>query len=259
MFFLLSITFFVGFAQKANNHITKDPRSGFVLIPGSKENGTKYYYIYDHEVSVGDYQEFMNYLKNEQKKDILSKILPDSSKWIFEDKVSSREYFYSKKYMKYPIVCISQEAATEYCKWVESLFKQSKEYLKTAVVRLPTNFEWANSVFFSYKNAIYATGLGDTLINDKQCYLANFRTFSQINTKKKGVLIPLIATNRFNLIDGGMYNMSGNVAEMILSAGKTKGGHRDSEEKDLRIVSVKNFDGPSVYVGFRPIMYFLED
>jgi hypothetical protein len=53
-----------------------------------------------------------------------------------------------------------------------------------------------------------------------------------------------------------MLNMSGNVAEMILTKGKTKGGHWDSEENELRVVSTGDFTEPSVYVGFRPYMIY---
>ena len=255
------------FAQRGvNNYLAKEPRSGFVLIHYPKVEGekSKYYFIYDHEVSVRDYQEFLSYLKKEQKYDILTKVQPDSTKWIFGDKLPFREYFYSKKYAtypysNYPIVCVSYEAAVEYCKWLEVLINNSKKETRTVTVRLPTNFEWVNSIYFSNKDAIYATRLKDKLIEDKQYYLANFKNESQIYTKKKGVLIPLRHVNSFNPLDGGMFNMSGNVAEMILSKGKIKGGHWNSVEEELKIVPVNSFDEPSVFVGFRPVMYYVEN
>ncbi len=252
-------------AQNVSHQIEKEPRSGFVMIfaPKTTEIKASNYFMYDHEVSISDYQEFMNYLKKEQKYDILAKVQPDSTKWIFEDKVSFRDYFYSKKYAKYPhsnypVVCISYDAAVEYCKWIESLINKSRKDLRIAVVRLPTNFEWVNAVYFGHPGAIFATGSKDKLINEKQCYLANYRVESQIHMKKKGSLIPIRPVNSFNPSMVGTYNMGGNVAEMILSRGKIKGGHWDSEEEDLKVAPIKSFDGPSVYVGFRPVMYYTE-
>jgi hypothetical protein len=44
--------------------------------------------------------------------------------------------------------------------------------------------------------------------------------------------------------DCGIYNMSGNVAEILLEKGRTKGGSwKDSEE-------YKKIDGPDKYAGF---------
>lgn len=252
-------------AQRFNNQIKKEPRSGFLIIPGIKtaEINASKYYMYDHEVSISDYQEFMNHLEKEQKYDVLAKVQPDSTKWIFEDKVPFREYFYSKKYAKYPhsnypVVCISYDAAVEYCKWIESLINKSRKDSRIAVVRLPTNFEWGNAVYWAHPDAVYATGAKDKLVNEKQCYLANYRTEAQIYMKKKGSLIPIRQVNSFNPSMVGTFNMGGNVAEMLLSRGKIKGGHWDSEEEDLKVAPIKSFDGPSVYVGFRPVMYYVE-
>ena len=248
-------------AQKSSHKIEKEPRSGFVTVFYPKEEGEKVkpYYIYSYEVSVGEYQSFMNYLKKEQEYDVLAKVQPDSTKWTFEDKVPFRDYFYSKKYLNYPIVCISYEAAVKYCKWIEKLINDSKKETRLAVVRLPTNLEWVNAVYMANQEAIYAGGNGKSLVNEKQCYLANFKANSEINMGVEGSLIPISKINSFNPSMVGTYNMSGNVAEMILSKGKIKGGHWNSVEEELKIVPVNSFDEPSVFVGFRPVMYYIEN
>ncbi len=261
LFFLVGLSY-GSLAQKAkaSYNIEKEPRSGFLIIPGIKtaEINASRYYMYDHEVSVRDYQEFMNYLKKEQKYDVLNKVQPDSTKWIFEEKVPFQKYFYSNIYLDFPVVCISYEAAVEYCKWIESLINKSKKDSRIAVVRLPTNFEWVNAVYWPHPDAVYATGAKDKLVNEKQCYLANYRAEAQIYMQKKGSLIPIRPVNSFNPSMVGTYNMAGNVAEMLLSRGKMKGGHWDSEEEDLKVAPIKNFDESSVYVGFRPVMYYVE-
>lgn len=259
LFFLVKLSY-GSLAQRVSHRITKEPRSNFVTLfyPTEENKKIKPYYIYSHEVSVGEYQVFIDYLKKEGDYNALSKAQPDSINWIFEDKVPFREYFYSKKYIDYPVVCISYEAAIKYCKWIEMLVNNSKKETRIAVVRLPTNLEWVNAVYMANQDAIYAGGNGKSLVNEKQCYLVNFKANSRTNMKIENSLIPISRINSFNPSMVGTYNMGGNVAEMILSRGKIKGGHWDSEEEDLKVAPIKSFDGPSVYVGFRPVMYYTE-
>jgi formylglycine-generating enzyme required for sulfatase activity len=52
----------------------------------------------------------------------------------------------------------------------------------------------------------------------------------------------------------GLYNMNGNVAEMVTDSTIAVGGCWNSPGYDVRNESVMDFDGPSIYVGFRPMV-----
>jgi formylglycine-generating enzyme required for sulfatase activity len=51
----------------------------------------------------------------------------------------------------------------------------------------------------------------------------------------------------------GLYNMSGNVAEMVYERGVAYGGSYLDPGYDIRIDSEKPYDGPSPLIGFRVI------
>jgi formylglycine-generating enzyme required for sulfatase activity len=126
-----------------------------------------YYFIYDHEVSNRDYNEFLSSLLIQKKYELYSKVIPDSTKWIFGDKLSFKTYYNSKKYSNYPVVCVSYDGALAYCKWQQELINQSAKDSRIAVVRLPTNLEWMNSIYFMNQGAVYASNLKDKLMNEK--------------------------------------------------------------------------------------------
>ncbi len=64
--------------------------------------------------------------------------------------------------------------------------------------------------------------------------------------------------NRYNPNGYGLYNMSGNVAEMVAEKGLAKGGGFLDPGYDVRIVSRKKYSDPSVDIGFRIVLEVLE-
>jgi len=55
----------------------------------------------------------------------------------------------------------------------------------------------------------------------------------------------------------GLYNVCGNVAEMIVNEGIAVGGSWNSTGYDVRVMSVKKYFEPNPFVGFRPIIEIL--
>ena len=53
--------------------------------------------------------------------------------------------------------------------------------------------------------------------------------------------------------DFGLYNVCGNVAEMVAERGIAYGGSYLDPGYDIRIDSEKRYDGPSPLIGFRVI------
>ena len=56
----------------------------------------------------------------------------------------------------------------------------------------------------------------------------------------------------------GVYDMCGNVAEMIVDEGKAVGGSFDSSGYDVRVESMEEYQDVSPLVGFRPILIIKE-
>jgi hypothetical protein len=58
--------------------------------------------------------------------------------------------------------------------------------------------------------------------------------------------------------DIGLYDVVGNVAEMINENGKACGGSWDDEPKESTIHSVKTYSRPDATIGFRVFMEVVE-
>jgi formylglycine-generating enzyme required for sulfatase activity len=57
----------------------------------------------------------------------------------------------------------------------------------------------------------------------------------------------------------GLYNMTGNVAELVSDKNIVKGGSWKDKPEDLRISGSKPYKGPSATVGFRYVMIVHKD
>ncbi|MEI8201577.1 MAG: hypothetical protein WCH34_01100 [Bacteroidota bacterium] len=59
------------------------------------------------------------------------------------------------------------------------------------------------------------------------------------------------------LSTSGIYNMCGNVAEMVAEKGIAVGGSWKDTGYDVRIESTINYSEPSPSIGFRPVRTFI--
>ncbi|HMJ71384.1 MAG TPA: SUMF1/EgtB/PvdO family nonheme iron enzyme [Cyclobacteriaceae bacterium] len=102
----------------------------------------------------------------------------------------------------------------------------------------------------------------NTAFNSFNCYLGNFRI-------ENGKICPakVPAFDGFTMMapvrcyfpnNIGLYDVAGNVAEMISEKGKACGGSWNDVPEQSTIQSVKNFSGPDETVGFRVFMEVIE-
>ena len=66
-------------------------------------------------------------------------------------------------------------------------------------------------------------------------------------------ILPTVPVKTFYRNAYGLYNMCGNIAEMVDECGIAIGGSWYDSGYDIRIDSQKHYDGPSPMVGFRVI------
>lgn len=174
-----------------------------------------------------------------------------------------------------PVVNISYEAAQIYCDWLTTVYNQStdrKKRYKKVRFRLPSDAEWMDAASAGQKNVPYPWG-GYYFKNSKGCYLANVnpylnvydeqtKTFSSnADAESPGeddAFFPASVDSYFpNAL--GLYNMSGNVAEMVQEEDFTKGGSWLEPVFYAQIDSRHFQPVPSPAVGFRVLMEVLED
>lgn len=222
--------------------------AGKVLIE-NKEQNLPEFYILETEISNLQYLEFLSDFQKNHSKEDYQKVLPDTTKWMTETGMA-REY--TNQYLRYlgfrnfPTVGVSYHGANLYCNWVEKKLNE-KFGTNKIEVRLPTEAEWMRA----------AKGESNTefAINTKNRKAGmNYRKDDSV---KKSNLITMDVFS-FPPNNFGLYNMSGNVAEMVMEEGKTKGGSWNSTENLVKIDTFEKYTEPSVFVGFRPVLVIKE-
>lgn len=107
-------------------------------------------YAHEYEVTNAQYQEFLQYLKDNGKTDLYEKCRIHLERYE-EPALSLMANYHSakqpvkkeKSFANYPIINVTYEAANEYCAWLTDQYNHSatKKY-KKVVYRLPTIEEW---------------------------------------------------------------------------------------------------------------------
>jgi formylglycine-generating enzyme required for sulfatase activity len=256
----------------------------FVLLSGFKDDKIKgassdYYYIPQGSCAINDsvfsyngfwisqievtnssYALFLADIKQQDNDTDLKIASVQYDKWklINYGEPYSQLYATHKAYIDYPVVNITYEGALLYCKWLTSkLEDKSWEY------RLPTRKEWIYAAKGGIEKVEYSWG-SPYMYDSKGQILGNFlkvgeenihqgvNGFEIINTKKLGGVINVSKSYKPN--EWGLYNMCGNVAEMIQDKGTALGGSWNDTGYDIRIMSEKSYNEPSPMIGFRPVL-----
>lgn len=175
-----------------------------------------------------------------------------------------------------PVVNITYEAANVFCNWLTEVYNASdhrKKKFKRVRFRLPVEREWiyAARLGWNYESP-YPWG-GPYYRNAKGCHLANFNPYLVSQSDSVAVFAPS-DTPESPGDDGGffpvnveaywpnradIYNMSGNVAEMMQEEGTTKGGGWMDPAYYMQIGVSNTAELPSPNVGFRIFMDVIEE
>lgn len=199
----------------------------------------------------------------------------------------------STTYEDYPVLRLSYEAANLYCNWLTDNYNKNPERQFSKVkFRLPTLNEWRIAALGSntfakgkpiFEEAVlvkHAKGKPEQRVDSKAikypwwmadqkpfnhygCYLSNFKVEGPCDCPVQPqagdgfVFTGPVASYFAN--DLGLYDVVGNVAEMIDEKGKACGGSWDHTPEESTITSVMQYTGPDLRVGFRVFMEVLEE
>lgn len=255
---------------------------GYVFIPsGSIEmKGKKYscaaFWMSDHEVTNGEYKQFLDHLKSNGQNEDFQKALPDTSNWteIGGYMITMRDHYFSHPaYADYPVVNVSKEGVDMYCKYLTEKYRA--EYGNVIQdFRLPTRMEWMYAAANGKSNARYSWN-GPYLTNENGDLQANYRQIGDHNITLTDNGPQVVADSliffEFAIDDAfitapstsyapnefGLYNMCGNVSEMVAKENLAVGGDWHCTGYDIRIESSKKYEGPSPFVGFRPVLTYI--
>ncbi|MCC6462034.1 MAG: SUMF1/EgtB/PvdO family nonheme iron enzyme [Saprospiraceae bacterium] len=168
-----------------------------------------------------------------------------------------------------PVQNISHAAAQQYCDWITQVYNTStgKKRFKKVQFRLPTQEEWTLAASGGFNNEPYPWPGGYYVRNSKGCYLCNLNATTPCGGDCAGAkdggandggFFPVPATSYFpnNFV---IYNVSGNVAEMLQESGKTMGGSWKDEAYACQIRTVGSYTAASPAIGFRVFMDVIEE
>ncbi|MFA5620296.1 MAG: gliding motility lipoprotein GldK [Weeksellaceae bacterium] len=222
-------------------------------------------------------------------------VYPDTTVWVRDFDYSHNDpmhqnYFWHEAYSDYPVVGVNWKQAMAYCAyktkrqndWLASRKKKNSQN-KVIEYRLPTEIEWEYAARGGLQDAPYPWG-GPYLIDDRGCYLANFKPKrgDYIEEEGKGYMYTA-PTKTFHANGYGLYDMAGNVAEwtstpydkafyqMTSTLNPTMSQNKSVDKvirggswKDigyLLMVSARDFENQDTarsYIGFRTVQSFPE-
>jgi formylglycine-generating enzyme required for sulfatase activity len=272
--------------KKMLKALAKHDKSNYTYIPSGSSSykgkifSVQAFYMQVNEVTNAQYRTFLNDLLIQNRKEEYKKAYPQEFQWsekIEGDQSTMQKlYFTHPAYDDYPVVNITREGAEMYCMWLTLETRKSK-YISNASalndVRLPQRLEWVYAASGGKATNTYPWG-GPSTQNAEKCYLANYNP-DTTNMQADGAFYTA-QTETYNPNDFGLYNMSGNVAEMVYGSteittksdlisfkndpGTAGGGWIDSAET-LKIEGNDPYSGITEghpNIGFRVVLTYLK-
>lgn len=280
---LLSITctFFVftSFSQpKFSKHLSKYYKfipAGLVVMDKDTLS-VQAFYMFSHETTNFHWMEFRADLKKSGRTADYEIARVHGENWTLNgnsSKPMAEHYHTHPAYRNYPVVNITHEAAQLFCAWVTDKLNSLSKPLGVKVhVRLPFHAELIRAGVGDQLGAWYPWK-HEFMQNTKGDFLANFTRVlnSQITREENGEwrILPFTGADVWTTQDVfarsisywpseyGMYNLSGNAAEMINTPGVAVGGSFRDFGYDIRLQSTKKYEGSAVDVGFRVVVTWL--
>ena len=289
-FISLATLFFFGFSYLHKNSgklkLPREVARSFAFVPMGKLvlDSTEYsihaFFISKYEVTNEQYNAFLQDLRYTKETDKLKIASIDSNQWVKEYRYCEPfkvHYHSHPAYNKYPVVNISYDAAVLYCEWLTEKINREYEGDYIFQCRLPQRKEWMRAAIGNESPKPYTWG-GPYLVNKKGELLCNYRTIGDANihyneeTESYEVLQggkSILGNTHFNAsflftapVDSynenvlGIYNMNGNVAEMLHNSEIVAGGSWSSPGFDVQIKSTARNTAPAPTIGFRPVISF---
>ena len=222
----------------------------FVFVPAGtvnllgQEKVFQAFYMFRQEVTNGQYKLFLNDLKKANDTAGMKIARIQTERWADVGIADGEAYI---DQLESPVVCISRAAAVLYCKWLTRKIMEENKDNTQIEIRLPMRDEWVYAAMGGRNNAEYPwEGYG--LKGKDGAYLAQFKALGQV--------IGPVKVRSFPPNDFKLFDMSGNVAEMVGDMNLVMGGHWNSSGNEIK-VSWEDPLAVSPLIGFRPVFTFI--
>ena len=228
-----------------------------------------------------DYAEMLYWLEAHGETEKLAIAQPQHANWMKSDGSPNSAFikaYHLAPFHRYPVVNVSHAAARLYCDWLTEMYANNpKRKYERVRFRLPTAEEWTQAARAGNTACVFPWD-GPYLQDCKAGWRANFKVIDQqeiVGVKPSAELhvvdIPRTGVSEVRITTAvdtyspnayGIYNLSGNVAEMLAEPGRTKGGSWETTGYYLRIDAEDAYAGwtePQPGIGFRVFIEVLEE
>lgn len=254
---------FLSFSADNGSFSAKDIEKNFIAVHENLK-------IEKYEITNGQFKRFLLDLKARGQNELFERHYWDTAQWEGIGEPMKKFYHSHAGFEDYPAATVRYESALAYCEWLTEKYNSDpKRKLKNVRFRLPTEAEWTLAANGGDGSRIYP--FGNTLRNKKGEYLANYDRIEDrlisydASTKSYRIMKQpeerktyYSTSHSFERSPEGFYNMSGNVAEMVMEKGIAKGGSFKDPGYDIRIASVEPYQQASIEIGFRVAMEIIE-
>lgn len=255
---------FTSISTYASSKYAKSRTKKKVIVPPGTVEISENYFFDATEITNLNWLEYMYWNKNKfgENSDEFKACLPDTTVWLPYGEPYAKFYLRHVSYQNYPVVGISHEQAIAFCEWRtdrvnEFHFAQSNKeayanYQKVPTkgtiprifeYRLPTETEWEKIAQLPFSKRTLRKMKTDSPYN-----LDEEPLNAEMDKDGTEVTAPVDA---YWANIKGIYNMIGNVAEMVAEKGISKGGSYTQTLADAQPDQRINYAEPSRWIGFR--------
>lgn len=225
------------------------------LVPPGTVKVVDNFYFDEREVSNLNWREYLAWTKINADNRSYQKAKLDTTVWYSDasyTKPMAENYHRHVSFNNYPVVGVSFQQATDFCKWrtkvvLDNLKKKYEKeewaHLAQLEYRLPTKTEW-NMV--ARLDDVKIRSLKQKLKKQK---VANLHFFNFENEDDSGLFTA--PTDAYFQGKLGIYNMFGNVAEMVQEAQTAMGGGFIHTEEQAFSSEGLAYDTAANWLGFR--------
>ena len=258
-------------AEKLDSFKMLDARAAAVLPQRFFNDGldsTSEFFISSTEVTNIQWKEFLMYLKQEGRMEEYNANVLNTTVWrqrLAYNEPFVNYYYQHQTYSEYPAVGMTLKQAKAYANWLTEIFAMRDQGVKVTF-SVPTKKQWIRAARGGA--ATQYPWDGPYLRNSKGSFLSNHKAVGSenihlerstnnlvvVSSGNKGVENTITAPgesyypNQF-----GIYNMSGNVAELVSDDTVAMGGSWNDTGYDVRVESEQPASEPKSTIGFRVV------
>jgi formylglycine-generating enzyme required for sulfatase activity len=258
-------------AEKLDSFKMLDARAAAVLPQRFFDDGldsTSEFFISSTEVTNIQWKEFLMYLKQVGRMEEYNANVLDTTVWRQRQAYNEpfvNYYYQHQAYSEYPAVGMTLKQAKAYANWLTEIFAMRNQGVKVTF-SVPTKKQWIRAARGDAQT--HYPWSGQCMKNSKGSYLTNFKNFNAANIhynndyKRYEIITP------DDFMDGatitapaesyypnqfGIYNMSGNAAELVSDDTVAMGGSWNDTGYDVRVESEQPASEPKSTIGFRVV------